>query len=254
MQLANLDMIVRRTLLERGLPIHWYSEILYHQSSAIRELSKDSLQLVNAANLPINDYGAVDLPMDFQDDVGISLPFGGLLQPVPKRNNINPLRIHSSTTGQFVPYETNNVNTENETTNTIFGYNPGAVWFWNINDWSEPTGRYFGANGGATSGYKLIRERRQIQLIGLPDSESIILLYISNGQSVDNATQIDWRAFKAIQAYSDWQRSPNAAIKDSPEARTYYNEKRLFRANMNDMDLNDLRQILRLNYTGAIKN
>ena len=251
MQLSNLDMIVRRTLLERGLPLHYYSEILFHQASAVRELSKDSLQIVNSANLPINDYGAVDLPQDFMDDIGVSLPFGGLLQPIPKKDSISPIRIHDTDTGLFTPYVTNNINTPNA---TIYGYNPGAVWFWNINDWSEPTGRYFGANGSATNGYKVIRERRQIQLIGLPDTESVVLLYISNGQSVDNATQIDWRAFATSQAYSDWKRSPNAAAKDSPEARTYYNEKRAFRSSMNELTLTDLRNILRSNYTGAIKS
>lgn len=251
MQLSNLDMIVRRTLLERGLPLHYYSEILFHQASAVRELSKDSLQIVNSANLPINDYGAVDLPQDFMDDIGVSLPFGGLLQPIPKKDSISPIRIHDTDTGLFTPYVTNNINTPNA---TIYGYNPGAVWFWNINDWSEPTGRYFGANGSATNGYKVIRERRQIQLIGLPDTESVVLLYTSNGQSVDNATQIDWRAFATIQAYSDWKRSPNAAAKDSPEGRTYYNEKRAFRSNMNELTLTDLRNILRSNYTGAIKS
>lgn len=254
MQLANLDMIVRRTLLERSLPIHYYSEILYHESSAIRELAKDSLQIVNSANLPIDTYGAIDLPMDFVDDVAVTLPFGGLLQPIPKRDNINPIRVHNPTTGQFVPYINNNVNTINNTANTIFGYNPGAVWFWNINDWGEPTGRYFGANGGSPNGYKVIRERRQIQLLGLPDSSSVILLYISNGQSVDNATQVDWRAFRAIQTYSDWQRSPNAVFKDSGEANTYYNEKRLFRANTDDMTTTDIKNIIRHEYTAAVKN
>lgn len=255
MQLATLDQIIRRTLLEKGLPIHYYSELMYHQSSAIRELSKDTLQIVNSANLPIDDYGAIDLPQDFVDDIGVSLPFGGILQmPIPKKNSITPIRIHSAETGAFVPYPTNNVNTNNLQANTIYGYNPGAFWFWNINDWGEPTGRYFGANGGATNGYKVIRERRQIQLIGLPDTLSVVLLYISNGQSIDNATQIDWRAMKAIQSYSDWQRSPRAAMKDSPEAATWYNERRLCRASMDDITITDIVNTIREKYTAAIKN
>ena len=253
MVLATLDMIIRRTLLERGLPIHYYAELMVHQSSAIRELAKDTLQIVNTANLPIDDYGAIDLPQDFMDDIGVSLPFGGLLQPIPKKNSLNPIRIHSTDTGAFVPYPTNNVNTANAV-NTIYGYNPGAFWFWNINDWGEPTGRYFGANGAATSGYKLIRERRQIQLQGLSGSTNVILLYVSNGQSVDNATQLDWRAFRAIQTYSDWQRSPSAAIKDSAEAATWYNERRLLRAEMNDVTLTDIRNVIRENYTAAMKS
>lgn len=251
MQLVTLDSIVRRKLLETGLPIHWYAEYLFHCASAMRELAKDSLQIINSARLPINTYGAADLPQDFMDDIGCYQPWGGLLQPIPKQDNINPIRIHNPTTGAFTPYTTNNVNTPS---NTIYGYNPGAVWFWNINDWSEPTGRYFGAGGGANSGYKVIKERRQIQFVGLPETDSIALLYISNGQSVDNASQIDWLAFQVIGAYADWKRSANAAIKDSYEAHTYYNERRLFRSSMNSITLDDIRNTLRKNYMASAKN
>lgn len=251
MTFFTLDISVRRTLLEKGLPIHYYCEELFHQSAAIRELSKDSLQIINSADCAINSYGAIDFPSDFMDDIGVSLPFGGQLQPIPKNDTINRIRIHDTETGQFTPYLNNNINTP---ANTIFGYAPGAVWFWNINDWGEPTGRYFGANGGSISGYKVIKERRQIQLIGLPDTEHVILSYISNGQNIDNATQVDWRAFAAIQAYSGWKSSPNRDIKDSYEAATYYNERRLMRAQFDDLTTVDIKNILRSNYTSAIKS
>lgn len=69
-----------------------------------------------------------------------------------------------------------------------------------------------------------------------------------------NASQIEWDAHAAIQSYCDWKSSPNAAIKDSPEAATYYNEKRLLRANLNPMTITDLKQVLRENFTAAMKN
>lgn len=247
MQLATLDIIIRRTLLERSLPIHYYSELLFHGASAIRELAKDSLQIINPANLPINSYGAADLPADFMDDIGVSLPVGGLLMPIPQRGDINPIRIHDTTTGAFVSHET-------EDENTSYGYFPGGAWFWNVNDWGEPTGRFFGANGGTSTGYKVVRERRQIQMVNISDIDSIVLLYVSNGQSIDNATQVDWRAHSTIQAYMDWKRSPNAAIKDSYEAATYYNERRLMRAEMSDLTITDIKQVFRKSYTASIKN
>ncbi len=250
---STLDQIIRKTLLEKSMPIHLYAEYMYHGASCLRQLSTDTLKLINTANLPIDSYGAIDLPQDFVDDIGVALPFGGLLQPIPKRNSLTPIRIHDATTGAFVPYSTNNINTTNATTNTIYGFNPGAFWFWNINDWSEPTGRYFGANGGATNGYKVIKERRQIQLIGLPQTTNVILQYVSGGQSIDNATQIDTLAIDAIQKYIIWQTSESAGIDMSPQGAAYYNQRRVLRARLNDITLTDIVNVLRSNYTAAGK-
>jgi hypothetical protein len=105
-----------------------------------------------------------------------------------------------------------------------------GYYYWNINDYAEPTGRFFGMRGGTDMGYRVIKERRQIQMSDGFGNSNIILMYISDGQSMDNASQIDVQAFQTIRAYQDWKRSPQAAIKDSYEAATYYNERRLLRA------------------------
>lgn len=252
MQTLTLDSVVRRTLLDRGMPIHYYAEYLFHSSACLRELTKDTLKVVNTSNLPIGEYGEVNLPADFVDDVAVSLDGQGILVPLPKNNSINPLRIHSTTTGQFVPQENRNAGESDNVYGIVGSWNAG--WFWNVNEWGEPTGRQFGANGGIGTGYKVIKERRQIQMIGTWTLPNIILQYISNGQSIDNATQIDWSAFAAIQAYINWKSSPNAAIKDSPEAATYYNERRLLRANLNNISISDMKNSLRLNYSLGLKN
>lgn len=254
MNLLTLDVIVRRSLLERNLPIHWYSEFLFHQSAAIRELSKDTLQIINTVYLPVNKYGSVNLPSDFVDDLAVSNSVGGSLTTIPHVNNLNPLRL-KDTNGNFVPYPASPNSNLDDTTILnfyfgIFGWN----WYFGYNDFGEPTGGYFGANGGSTVGYQVFRERRQIQLMGMDGCQGIVLMYVSNGQSVDNATQIDWRAHRAIQCYSDWMRSPNASNIYSPEAKTYYNEKRLLRSNFNEMTCTDIRNIFRGQYSAAIKN
>lgn len=250
MQFANLDMTVRRSLLEKGLPIHWYAEYLFHQAAAIRELNQDSLQLINTSTLSLNNYFAADLPEDFVDDVGAYIAVGNLLHPVPKRSNITPLRA-TDNTGAFTPY-TEDVNFSDI---SQAGITPSTIWYWNVNDYGEPTGRYFGVGGGdGANGYQIFKERRQIQFTESFTADSVTLIYISNGQSVDNATQIDWAAFAAIQAYSEWKRSPNANFKDSGEARTYYNERRLLRARLNGLTVADIKNILRTNYRATIKN
>jgi hypothetical protein len=249
MQLVTLDIICRRWLLERGLPIHYYLEALIHSSAAIRELAKDTLKIVNTKNLPVNDYGAIDLPDDFKDDVGVFFNLGGTIKGMPHNDSLNPLRSYNATSGGFE----SNVAQTTATSGVNFFGSSNWMWFWNINEYGEPTGRFFGAGGGSSSGYKVIKERRQIQLSSGFEGSNMVLQYVSNGQSADNATQIEWDAFKAIQSYIDWQRSPNAVFKDSPEASTYYNEKRKLRANIDDMGIIDIKNILHSAYKASIK-
>lgn len=51
-------------------------------------------------------------------------------------------------------------------------------------------------------------------------------MYISDGMRADNATQIDTKAWDAINAFINWQISPNHAI-SSPERRVIDLQRRL---------------------------
>lgn len=247
---SNLDVIVRRTLLERSMPIHYYFEYLVHCSSAVRELSFDTLKIINTEFLPVNDYGSVDLPDDFVDELGVYCPANGSMQQLPKSFILNPLRQRNAD-GNFMPFENTN---QQGISSDVFGLQFTWSWYWNINDWGETTGRYFGAPGGIQTGYQVFKERRQIQLSNEFIGSGIILQYISDGQRVDNATQIDTQAIACIQSYIDWKRNPGAAMKDAPEARTFYNEKRLLRARLNSLTIKDMQNIIRNNIFAAIKS
>ena len=250
MTFSTLDTITRRYLLEKGLPIHWYLEILTHSSSAVRELSFDTLKIINTVRLPVNSYGAIDLPDDFVDDLTVAVPVGDSINPIPKQDRLNPIRIHDTTSGEFTPYVTTSTDGSQD-----FAAFPGIWnWYWNVNSYGEPTGRLFGSSGGTAQGYKLVKERRQIQLTDNFQNSNVVLLYISDGQRTDNATQVETMAQQAIQAWCDWKRSPNAAIKDSYEAATFYNERRLLRARLNDLTKTDILNIIRNSYTGAPKS
>lgn len=248
MLFSTVDQICRRSLLEKGLPVHYYMENLYHVTDCIRQLSIDTLKIVNTAKLPVNSYGAIDLPDDFMDDLGVSPSTGLALTSIPKMDFINPLLNHDST-GAYVPY---NTTVDDDVSRTFYGFG-GWIWFWNMNDFGEPTGRYFGANAGSSTGYKVVKERRQIQFYG-DVGDSVVVVYLSDGQRADNATQVDMMAIDTLKAYRNWKSSPNADYKDSPEGATYYNERRLLRARLNDMTVEDLRDILHRGYKATIKN
>lgn len=248
---SNIDTIVRRWLLEHSLPIHYYAKGLYLASSGVRELSYDTLQIINSANLLVNDYGAIDLPDDFVDDLSVCVPYSGALAPIPKQDYLTPIRIHSTTTGQFLPYP-NQTNTTGEP-NVYYGFPNQWSYYWNVNEYGEPVGRRFGSHGGTSQGYQLFKERRQIQLTPAFIDTEVTLLYISDGQRADNATQVDTLAIQCIQSWIDWKSSPNMAVKDSAEARTFYNEKRRLKTLLNPMTRIDLINVLRNSYTAGLK-
>lgn len=255
MVLATLDEITRRGLLENGLPIHYYLEYLTHGATCLRELSFDTLKIVNTVRLPVNEYGAVDLPDDFVDDVMVGLPSGGVLQPLPHQNWINPMRVINPSTGQYtIPnmpdYNTNTAGVED----TFFWGSAGWLWYWNVNDFGEPTGRFFGSRGGTQRGYKVVKERRQIQMSYDFNGGDVVLQYISNGQNVDTASQIDTQAIQTIRAWQDWKRSPNANNDYSPEAVSFYNNKKRLRSRLNSLTLVDIKNAIRNGYTGSVKN
>lgn len=252
MTLTTLDSITRRGLLESGLPIHYYFEYMIHGATCLRELSFDTLKIVNTVALPVNEYGGVDLPEDFVDDVALCLPGGAVLQPLPHQDWINPMRFVNPDTSQ---YESANYNTNSAGADSNFFWgSAGWLWYWNVNDFGEPTGRFFGARGGTQRGYKVVKERRQIQMSPDYSGTSIILQYISDGQNINNATQIDTYAIQAIRAWQEWKKSPNANNEYSPEAMSFWNRKKTLRSRLSGMSLVDVKNALRQGFTASVKN
>jgi len=248
MRYTTLDKIIRRTLLAKRLPLHFYVEFMVHASSCLRELNFDSLRVVNTVVLDVNDYYAVDLPCDYVDWTKVGIKAGQFVQPITQRDSINRLHNYDST-GSITPYGAP------DTVNLQFPFWPGYWMFQNIDDLGENLGRLYGFNTAyGNNGFKILPERNQIQLTETFNNCSVVLEYISDGQTTDNATQVDEYAQSTIEAYINWKRSPNADIDRSPEAISYVNQRRLFRARMSEVTVYDIRQVLYRNYRASIKN
>lgn len=251
---TTIDQIARKWLLDNGYPIHYYFECLTHLSTWLRELNIDTLQIINSANLPVGTYGEVNLPTDFQDDLSVCIPSGQRLTELPKQDWITPLRLVDST-GAYIPYSTINSTDSDDNQDVFFGF-PFGGWnfFWNVDSWGGSTGGYYGAQGGTNSGYKLFKERRQIQMSEDFIDSNVVLLYISDGQSIDAASQITPMAFSCGNAFIAWKRSPNRDNDRSPEATTFFNQKRVLRSRLNELTISDVRNILHQSYKATIKN
>lgn len=249
---SNIDIIVRRWLLEKNLPIHYYMEALFHSTTCLKILTEDTLQIVNSANLPVGSYGEVNLPDDFDDDLAVCIPSGQSLIHLPKQDRITPIRIHDITTGLFTPYN-ELAQTTGDTEITFFGFPFSWSYYWNVDAYGGYTGRQFGAHGGTQSGYKVFKERRQIQMTEDFIDTNVVLLYISDGQSVDSASQVDTKAVQCVKSFISWKRSPNADNEHSMEGRTFYNQKRRLKTLLNPMTAVDIVNTIRNAYSATIK-
>jgi hypothetical protein len=185
------------------------------------------------------------------DEVGIFIPLGQYLSPVVHRDNITPL-VNYNATGQPVPYNQN----PTAPINTTLPFDwPGGNWYWNVNDLGENLGRLFGYDTTLfnPNGYLIIKERGQVQFTETFTQPSAVFMYISDGQTITNASQITPMAIIALQAWNDWKRSKNAANDISPEGMTYKRARKMLRARLNDITLLDIKQIIRSNYQDVPK-
>lgn len=249
MRYTSLDKIIKRTLLAKRLPLHYYIEFLVHASTCLRELTFDSLRVINTVELELTDYYAADLPCDYIDWTKVGIKMGQLVQPITQRESINRLHNYSSQ-GAIIPYTD-----PAPFTNMEFPFWPGFWMFQNIDDLGENLGRLYGYNAGLVpDGFKVFNERNQIQFLETSRDTTYVMEYISDGQTSDNATQVDQYAWTTIEGFINWKRSPNADNDHSPEAYNYKNLRRQLRARMSEVTLIDIRQILYRNYTAAIKD
>lgn len=253
MNLITLDNIVRRTLLDKQLPLHWYIRFLSYAAACVRERSRDTLYYTKTVTLTLDSYFAADLPCDFESDVLVGIPRGQFVQPVTQRNSINNLT-NTNSTGNPIPYGT--AGPGNNPDN--FPFFPGFLLFSNVDDIGEPTGRLFGANTGyVNTSYKIIPGRNQIQFSEQFPSTTAVLEYIANSESADNLSRVDARAFGTVQAYIDWmwkkhsRRSTGYEIQESKDF--FGNEWRRLRAQIANVSLQDIRQSVFKNYNQGIK-
>jgi hypothetical protein len=238
--------------------MHYYFRFLKYGADAIRELSYDTCPTIIPVTLTLNNYFAVDLPCDFLDIARIGIPVGQLVHPISQRDSINNAINYSATTGLPVPY-TNPGHTGEINDPAAFPYYPGYWMFPNIDDLGESLGRMYGfPNGYNGISYKFIRERNQIQFNENFPSQTVVLDYIGSGECTTNATQVIPYAIATIEAYIDWkyklhQRNSNMGLTEEAK-RLFGAEWRKLRARMDELDLDQIRQILQRSYRSSPKS
>ena len=251
MRYTNLDTIVKGVLIERGYPIHYYMQFLFLASRAYEELHFDTLGNIKTISIPVNSYNAAPLPCDFMDWVKVGIPNGQFVRPLSSRKGLSSLNNFDNNGNKVL--HSNDLTADN-LFNSMFFRSTQTF----INENGEFTGRMFGAGSGDNANtFKYIPERNEIQLHEALSANQIILQYISDGSSIDNATLITPYAKAGIEAYIIWKMKEASRMYgqgERQEAKRQFDlQHRLLRARKNELTRDTIFNIVRKHTHGSIK-
>ena len=253
MKLYTLDKLVRGALMSKGYSMHWYIQFLHYGVQALRELNFDVLKNVKSVRLPVNSYKAATLPCDFVEYVRVGSEAGQFIAPFgEKRQSFNRLNKFDSN-GNKISYS------DIEAANGILPNNWEGFWYTNyINDKGEHLGRIFNNVNGFRDSFVILRERSEIQLDVDFVGTEIVLDYISDGLTTTASNAIHPYAAATIEAYIFWKLREHSRAYNLGERQMakdeYYNQLRILRARMANIDVVDIQRSLVKGYGPTIKN
>lgn len=232
--------------MQKSYSLHWYIQALKYASDCLRELTFDSLKNINTVILDVSDTGAADLPCDYVDKIKVGIQKGQYIKPLVQDDSINR-KVKLDSTGTPIKYD--------EPCNFDL-YTP--FLFQSYPYLETCLTPIYGFNAGwLTDGYKILRERGQIQLDQNVCATEIYLEYISDGQCADNATMVHPYAQKTIEAYIFWQFKEHSRTYGAGERQLAQNEfnaqRRILRARLNGLTKDDYIRIVRKGYSATIK-
>lgn len=248
----TLDKIVRQVLAEREYPIHFYLQFLTYGVSALRELNFDTLQSVKSVRLPINSYKAATLPCDYVDYIRVGNELGQYIDPFGEKESFNRLNKFDEQ-GKKITYP------DVEAQNNYIPANYDGLWYTTYaNDRGELLGRIYNARPTFRNSFLIIKERNEIQLDVNFEGKEITMDYITDGLSVDSSNAIHPYATEAIKSYIVWKMKDNGRHYNMGERQVakdeYYNQLRILRGRMNEMDSISIERSLANWYGPVIKN
>ena len=252
---TSLDTIVRNYLFQKGYPMHFYLQSLNYARNCLRELTFDSLHIVNTRNITVDSNSVANIPEDCVDIIKVGVPYGQFVRPLIPDNRISRLQNHDSS-GNITYY--GDPATSLITTNST-GFVVPLLWTTNtINNFGENIGREFGFGAGSEPDtYRIIPERNEIQLNENSNVTKIIIEYISDGSDANAATGVPAYAEQTILEWIGWQmkehnRTSGLGERQVAKAQYQLAHKQL-RSRLNSISIDELKRIINRHNQGSPK-
>lgn len=251
MMMVTIDSIVRGALMNMQKPIHFYVQALHYALNGLREVSIHSYSVVQSAELVVDNFNSVNLPVDFTDVVKVGWKKDRLVIPLGRDSKYNRKPNLNGTTE--IPYE-------NQSVDVRFASN------FTTDEWAVYTGHYgesLGGDYGVGSGnrtdvYQVVPERNKI-LVGpsIQPGEIIYIEYISLSDYATADAMVHIYCSDAITQYIMFQFALHDRTKRLGDQeifrREYYNATRKMRASLNKITKEDILRLTRDNVKLSIK-
>ena len=252
MKTKSLNIIVRDTLLDSGLPLHYYTRYLHHGLRILDELSLDfNMGNIKTISLSVTDYQRSVLPTDYVDLIDVSAKHGERLLPLERERNLNK-KYNYDTSGNKIAYPAStSINYDSEINyNLISGVN-------NMNSRGELIGRYYGRMRAAKLTYDIDEDNQEIVFSNEMLLTEVTLTYITSAVSKSAANVVNPYATDVITKYIVMMaaKAEGATMgKYQLAKQDYENARRIFRARLNSMDYAELLGAIRRGIIGSLKN
>lgn len=254
MKTESIDSIVRRALLNDGLPLHYYTRYLNHAINILEELALDfPINNVKIVDVPITSYNRAILPTDYVDYVSVNIKAGDRALPMERVRTLNK-KYNYDTNGNKIPYPSeHSINFDSELAyNLISGLG-------NTNPRGELLGRYYGRVRNPTFVFDIDEINSEIVLGTDVTSaiNTIQLTYITNGYCTSCANAVTPYAVDVIIKYIKMMaaKAQSARLGEYQLlSQEFYNAKRILRARLHSMDTQEVLASIRNGIHGSIKN
>ncbi len=254
--ITSLDKIVRNTLLQKQMSIHFYLQYLVYARDCLRELSCDVLKTLNYTLLELDEWNEACIPCGMLDAISVGFEVGQHMRPLVSDNSLNSL-VNYGTNGERISFN-QAAQTVSPRSNFLIGQedlnfgwqlNWGNGWnYYSRDDYGENMGRIFGYRGIDSDTFKVIWERNKIKVNeDVSPDRKFVLTWIGDGSCSDAATMITNYAFASIDTYIKWQTKENSRAYNEGEKerakQEFKEQRRILIGRLSD--INSLDDILR---------
>jgi hypothetical protein len=277
------DEIVRRTLHQNRLPLHYYIQFLSFLKQGLKEFQLTLLPTMTTVLMPLDANFECTLPSDFVEEIAVYEAVGDKMAEVPHSELVSSFDYPawvSGTTYQIGDIVNSGGFTWKSLTVHTDAVAPvsGAIWalftkFATIpNIYSESSGTdlsgglYYSVHGEDTGslfgytqvdnrGYRILREYNKIRFDNNTTIGQVYMRYITMPVKVNNQTLIHPMLEMALVEFINWQKSKYWRFKDADALRVeFYNKRRHVKSMLNPLNITDIISTFRKNISQSIKS
>lgn len=222
-----VDSVVRSSLLNEQLTIHYYVQFLHAALNGLRSMNLDVFGTVKTTRLIADNNREVELPAGYIDYIKIGYQRYGYVIPMAENKNYNSLPSLAGT--KQLPYQIAASNTA--------AFSPYGFWDGYVNQYGEDMGRLYGTGGGTrVDEFKVLPSRNKIMLGAfIKIGDEIVLEYIGDTDFLNEDAIVHPYAVEALEAYIKYEYAKSRMSRKNISEiemchRDFVNKQRIMRA------------------------